>query len=132
VIVAEGSGSWREYIGGYSDWERVRATAAPVAQKVVTKPEAKAESTLSATAPVQSAPKQKKLSYKEQRDLETLPAQIAQWEEEQKAITAKLADAAIYAQPEEVKRLNQRFAEIDRQLLAALERWEEIDSKARG
>jgi ATP-binding cassette subfamily F protein uup len=131
VIVAEGNGNWREYIGGYSDWERVRAVVAPNTQKPA-KPEAKAESTVSVSVPAQAASKQKKLSYKEQRDLETLPDLIAQWEAEQKLITAKLADAAIYAQPDEVKRLNQRFGEIDTQLLEALERWEAIESKTRG
>ncbi|HEX2604493.1 MAG TPA: ATP-binding cassette domain-containing protein [Oxalicibacterium sp.] len=133
VIVAEGDGMWREYVGGYSDWERVRPTAAstPIAQKAV-KAEDKAEP--AATSPAASSPvaKVKKLSYKEQRDLETLPDLIAQLEAEQKAITEKLADTAVYAQPEEVKRLNQRYAEIDEQLLQALERWEQIEAKTRG
>jgi ATP-binding cassette subfamily F protein uup len=130
VIVAEGDGMWREYVGGYSDWERVRGTDAP-AQKPGKLAESKVEAP--AAAPV-SAPafRQKKLSYKEQRDLETLPGLMAQMEAEQKTITEKLADAAVYAQPEEVRRLNQRYAEIEEQLLQALERWEELEAKTRG
>jgi ATP-binding cassette subfamily F protein uup len=131
VIVAEGDGAWREYVGGYTDWERVKRTAVP-AQKAG-KPETRTElpKEVSAT-PSAPAAKQKKLSYKEQRDLETLPDLMAQLEAEQKGIGEKLADPAIYAQPEEVKRLNQRYAELDGQLLDALERWEAIEARARG
>lgn len=128
VIVAEGNGLWREYIGGYSDWERVRPAAIPAGSpKPAAKAEVKAEVVAEAAAPVV---KQKKLSYKEQREMEALPALIAQLEDEQKTITEKLADASLYTkQPDEVKRLNQRFTEIDGLLLEALEKWEEIEAR---
>ncbi|ABR89274.1 ATP-binding ABC transporter protein [Janthinobacterium sp. Marseille] len=128
VIVAEGNGLWREYIGGYSDWERVRPAAIPAGSpKPAAKAEVKAEVATEAAAPVA---KQKKLSYKEQREMDALPALIAQLEDEQKAITEKLADASLYTkQPDEVKRLNQRFTEIDGLLLEALEKWEEIEAR---
>ncbi|HTH45028.1 MAG TPA: ATP-binding cassette domain-containing protein [Oxalicibacterium sp.] len=131
VIVAEGEGAWREYVGGYSDWERVRpatATSAPKAGKLEARTEAPKETPAAPPAP---ASKQKKLSYKEQRDLETLPDLMAQLEAEQKNISDQLVDPAIYAQPEEVKRLNQRYADIDAQLLDALERWEAIEARSR-
>jgi len=128
VIVAEGNGFWREYVGGYSDWERVRAIAP--APKASVKQEAKPAP---AAVPVAAAAPKKKLSYKEQRDLESLPALIAQLEDEQKTITEKLADASLYAsQPEEVKRLNLRFEEIDGLLLESLEKWEAIEARANG
>mgnify|MGYP002041399986 FL=1 len=128
VIVAEGNGLWREYIGGYSDWERVRPAAIPAGSpKPVAKAEVKAEVVAEAAVPIV---KQKKLSYKEQREMEALPALIVQLEDEQKAITEKLADASLYTkQPDEVKRLNQRFTEIDGLLLEALEKWEEIEAR---
>jgi ABC transport system ATP-binding/permease protein len=125
VIVAEGSGLWREYVGGYTDWERMRqsAASAKTVQKAESKPAAKEAST-SARA--------KKLSYKEQRELETLPALIAGLETEQKAISEQLVDPELYQQrPEEVQRLNQRFAEIDNLLLESLEKWEAIEAKAK-
>ncbi|WP_175626345.1 MULTISPECIES: ATP-binding cassette domain-containing protein [Oxalobacteraceae] len=128
VIVAEGNGLWREYIGGYSDWERVRPAAIPAGAP---KPVAKAEVKVEAAPVAAPAAKQKKLSYKEQREMEALPALIAQLEEEQKAITEKLADASLYTQqPDEVKRLNQRFTEIDGLLLEALEKWEAIEARS--
>ena len=131
VIVAEGEGLWREYIGGYSDWERVRPT---VAQSGSAKNAAKAEVKSDAKdAPPAVVTKQKKLSYKEQRELETLPILIAQLEAEQKVISAKLAEPGFYKQQaEEVQRLNQRFAEIDMLLLENLEKWEVIEARARG
>jgi ATP-binding cassette subfamily F protein uup len=131
VIVAEGEGLWREYIGGYTDWERVRPTATPLttaksSARGESRPEPKGE--VAATVP-----KQKKLSYKEQRDLDELPILIAKLEAEQTAISAKLADPDLYKnQAEEVQRLNQRFAEIDALLLDSLEKWEAIEVRAKG
>ncbi len=58
---------------------------------------------------------------------------IAALEAEQKAITDKLAVADLYRQqPEEAKKLNQRFAEIDEKLLETLEKWETIEAKSKG
>ncbi|SFI28799.1 ATP-binding cassette, subfamily F, uup [Collimonas sp. OK307] len=124
VIAAEGDGMWREYVGGYTDWERVRPTQSAVIAKA--KAEAKAE-------PAQPAAKQKKLSYKEQRELEELPLLVAKLETEQKAISSQLADPDLYKQkPDEVKRLNDRFAEIDGLLLESLEKWEVIEARTKG
>ena len=126
VIASEGDGRWREYVGGYSDWERVRTAPTPL------KPQAKPEPTpagKSGTPAPPPAPR-KKLSYKEQRELEELPALIAQLEKEQKTISEKLADSELYRQQaDEVKRLHDRFAEIDAQLLECLERWEAIEAR---
>jgi len=127
-IVAEGGGLWREYSGGYTDWERVRDAMARAAVKAAPKSDSKAapKEVSSGTA------KPKKLSYKEQRELDSLPGLIAQLEEEQKAISARLADADVYRQqPDEVQRLNERFAEIDVLLMESLEKWETIEAKAR-
>ena len=132
VIVAEGQGKWKEYVGGYSDWERVRdasATAAPVPKK----PEAKAAPASAAVAAPAAAPaaaKPKKLSYKEQRELEELPQLIAKLEDEQTALNLTLSDPDFYKKtPAEAKRLNERIAQIEEALMAALERWEEIESR---
>ena len=128
VIVAEGGGMWREYIGGYSDWERVRVSSTATA-KTTAKSDGK-PATKEIPSPVV---KQKKLSYKEQRDLDALPALIASLEAEQKTISEQLADPELYRQrPDDVSLLNQRFAEIDTLLLENLEKWEEIEAKAKG
>jgi ATP-binding cassette subfamily F protein uup len=123
VIASEGDGLWREYIGGYSDWERYRPSTVSATGKATPKVEAKVE--------VQAAPK-KKLSYKEQRELETLPAQIAALEAEQTKISQQLADPKFYQQNAgEVERMNKRFAEIDSELMLTLEKWEAIEARSK-
>ena len=135
VIVAEGDGMWREYVGGYTDWERVRDTAtasAKSALKADTKSVVRETSQAANATNLSSASKAKKLSYKEQRELETLPGVIASLEAEQKTISEQLADPELYRQrPDEVKRLNQRFAEIDVLLMENLEKWEAIEAKSK-
>ena len=131
VIVAEGGGKWREYVGGYTDWERVRA-AAPAASAPAPAP-AKASAAKVDEAPAQGAGKKVKLSYKEQRELEELPQLIASLEDEQSAITQQLNAPDFYkTNPADAKRINARYAEIDDLLLDALERWERIEARARG
>ncbi len=91
-----------------------------------------------APAPAEAAPRaasRKKLSYKEQRELEALPAQIAALEEEQKRITEmlELDGGAIYAnEASRAAELGERHARIDDELLAALERWEELGGTSPG
>ena len=146
VFVAEGEGRWREYVGGYSDWERVRApvetveskkpmqkstTSAPAASSANSAAANSSATNSSATTSSAAVAKPKKLSFKEQRELEQLPQLIADLEAEQTSISARLADASLYRQsPSEAQQLNQRYAEIDTLLVQALERWEEIESRS--
>ena len=125
VIVAEGQGRWKEYVGGYSDWERVRDAAPAQAASAAKKPAPAAAAP--AAAP---AAKAKKLSFKEQRELEELPKLIAKLEDEQSALNITLSDPDFYKKtPGEAKRLNERIGQIEEELMMALERWEEIESR---
>jgi len=114
TIVFEGDGLWREYEGGVQDWltQSARARggvatawggAAPTTQaRTAPKEESMAPATPPATAAEPSAatetppPPKRKLSYKEQRELEALPARIEALEQEQQAIDAALADGSLY------------------------------------
>ncbi|MYM74141.1 ATP-binding cassette domain-containing protein [Duganella sp. FT134W] len=126
VIVAEGDGNWREFVGGYSDWERVRDTVTASA-KAAAKPVPKAEPVPAAATP---AAKTKKLSFKEQRELEELPKLIAALEDEQTALNLLLSDADFYKKnAAQAKRVTARVEEIEAELLVALERWEQIESR---
>lgn len=128
VIVSEGNGAWREYVGGYSDWERMRPTN--TVQINATQGAAKAAVPTSAPTKTPTTIKQKKLSYKEQQQLAQLPILIANLEAEQKAISDKLSDPDLYKkQANEVKQLQSRFAEIDLLLLESLEKWELIEAR---
>jgi len=123
VIVAEGQGRWREFVGGYSDWERVRDTVATPAKSA--KPAAKAEPAAAA-----AAPKGKKLSFKEQRELDELPKLIAALEDEQTALTLQLSDPDFYKKnAHEAKRINARVEAIEGELMAALAKWEQIEAR---
>jgi ABC transport system ATP-binding/permease protein len=129
VIVAEGEGMWREFVGGYTDWERTKAAigaAAPAKSPAKAAP----VNTSTAAAPVA---KKSKLSYKEQRELEELPLLIASLEDEQTQITLQLNAPDFYkTNPADAKRINARFAEIEEQLLEALEKWEQIEARSKG
>jgi len=130
TIAFEGEGRWREYEGGVQDWltqsRRAQAIAAAAQAAPATVPagrgtNAPASAPLPATAPAQ----RRKLSYKEQRELEALPALIESLETEQAGINTRLADGSLYAtDPTRAAALAQRNAEIDDALLQALERWE--------
>jgi len=127
TIASEGEGVWKEYAGGYSDWQRVKTSAksetAPArrGQKI----DGRSKKAASATAPAKAG-----LSFKEDRELADLQEKIDALEKEQKQITAALADAALYRdQPEQVKQLNLRFAALEKALAAALARWEQLEAK---
>ena len=116
-------GHWREYEGGIADWQVQRArmlaarATAPVTKVVAAAP------TPAATPTV--ATKARKLSYKEKREFDELPARIAALEAEQASISERLADTALYAaDPAQLPPLHARYAQIDDELLAAMERWE--------
>jgi ATP-binding cassette subfamily F protein uup len=136
VIVAEGQGVWREYVGGYSDWERVRSEAPAAAAAGATAAQAKPGPTKSndmSSSAQNAATKKVKLSYKEQRELEELPQLIAALEDEQSAITAQLNGPDFYkTNPADAKRMTARHAEIEDVLLDALERWERIEARSKG
>jgi ATP-binding cassette subfamily F protein uup len=130
VVVSEGNGRWCEYIGGYSDWERVRATALPSLAKA----DSKAAVTPSSATPSASAPsnKAKKLSFKEQRELDALPALLAKLEQEQSELSKKLADPDLYKQkPDDIQKLKARYATLDTELMETLEKWEAIEGRNR-
>ena len=77
-----------------------------------------------------AAAKAKKLSFKEQRELDELPQQIAALEDEQTALTLQLSDPDFYKKnAAEAKRVMQRIEEIEAALTVALERWEQIESR---
>ncbi len=136
TIAFEGDGHWREYEGSVQDWLIQSKRAREIAEQRQAAGAAPASSP-PAPAPVATEPAparpagaaRKKLSYKEQRELEALPAQIEALEAEQKRIgeMLELDGGAIYAtDASRAAELSQRHAQIDDELLAALERQEEL------
>lgn len=123
TLAAEGGGVWREGVGGYSDW--LAAQAAQKAESAVP------SSVLPARKSAEMArPKNDKLSWKEARELESLPARIAGLEEEQKGLAARLEDPDLYrGDPAQAQAFSARLAAIDEELLSLLERWEALEAR---
>ena len=124
VIAFEGDGKLMEYVGGYEDWVRVKKFAAN--QKSSAEAPAKP-----AAKPVAEKPKTSaKLSFKEQRELDEMPQQIEVLEREQEGITAALGAGALFRDnPAHAKQLQQRAAEIEKELLQLMARWEDLEKK---
>ncbi|MDX1802437.1 MAG: ATP-binding cassette domain-containing protein [Alcanivorax sp.] len=114
-------GTLNSYVGGYQDWLRQRPE--PISEKPVkaAKP----------AAPKAAAPaKRKKLSYKDQRELEQLPERIEQLETELEAVQQKLADPALYkGQASDITALQQQQQTLQADLETAFSRWDELDSQ---
>jgi len=130
TIVSEGEGRWREYEGSVEDWllqsERARGKQAEAARRAAPAP---APAPASAAAPPAAA-RRSKLSYKEQRELDALPARIEALEAEQRALGEELADGSLYARDAaRAVALHKRHGEIEDELMAALERWEALAAR---
>ena len=120
----EGNGIVKEYVGGYQDYlqQKARETASLKAEKT-DKPKPQPQT----TAPTASAQK-KKLSYKEQRELDSLPQEIADLEAEQAALQDKLADGSWFVSDLAAATLaTERLEAIDNLLLEKLERWSALE-----
>jgi ABC transport system ATP-binding/permease protein len=160
TIAYEGDGQWREYEGGVTDWLVQTKRAADIAaaqgksstkafnyereqqqkqEQAVAQVRAneKAQDSAKAAAPATTAAlastptKTRKLSFKEQRELDGLPDHIAALEAEQKEISTALADGTLYATDNaRALALSLRNAQIDEALLVALERWESFSGAA--
>jgi ATP-binding cassette subfamily F protein uup len=121
TVAAEGDGMWREYVGGYTDWVRQR-------------PQPKAPVIAAAVQPAAEAPApapKRRLSYKEQRELESLPAEIQKLEDEQRELTRKMSAADYHrAAADEMRRDGERAVEIEALLAERMDRWVSLEEKA--
>ena len=130
TLAFEGDGLWREYEGSVQDWliqskrsreiAAQRASAAPAAASTEKKSEIEPVRPLDAGNQLSK----KKLSYKEQRELEALPARIEALETEQADIQRTLADGSLYSSDAaRAAQLLQRNQVIEEELMEALDRW---------
>ena len=127
TLVFEGDGHVQEYVGGYEDWLRQRRQAQPAPVR-----RASAASRSNATAVEHKVDsRSRKPSYKEQRELDQLPAQIDALETEQKQLQADVSSPDFYKRPAgEIHEALARLEELETLLLAAYARWDALDSRA--
>ena len=122
TLVMFGGGLVREFIGGYDDWQD---------QKEAEQETQAASMKARKTAPIPAPKKQqasRKLSYKEQIELDQLPSKIKALEAEQAQINASLSDPAFYqSNNAEVSQVVDRLKVIEEELQQAYRRWEELE-----
>jgi ATP-binding cassette subfamily F protein uup len=127
TIAFEGDAQWREYEGGVQDWltQSNRAKAWAAQAQTSSKP---SDTTSKANTGAQTPAKTtavKKLSFKEQREYDSLPSLIEQLEAEQAKLNRLLADGSMYvSEPKKAADMAARITQIDDELLTAMERWE--------
>ena len=134
TLVAEGDGHWREYEGGVQDW-LTQSARAPSTMPAPTSREATASASAAPAAepvrPSEAAPGKRKLSYKEQREFETLPAQIAALETEQTQLEKALADGSLYtSDPARAAQMASRLMAVEEEWAAAMERLQALEHQS--
>ena len=128
-IVFEGEGRLKEYVGGYQDYldaknrEQTFQAATPAKSATEDAPAKSAKPKANRTV---------KLSYKEQRELDALPDEIATLETEQNELAAQLSDPEVFRDYEKAAALQQRAEAVENELMEKLERWEELEAKQNG
>lgn len=122
VLAPEGNGLWREYVGGYSDWQHYK----PKIESVVKKAE-------TVDKVVSKKPKQTKikLSYKENKELKTLPEHLMQLEAERDELISLMSESDYYSthSPQEIKEQNEKIQFLENKINQSYLRWEELENK---
>ena len=129
TLVFEGNGRVQEYVGGYDDWLRQRASQRSH--------EMEPRDDLPPTkAPdfrhVPATARPKKPSYREQQELDQLPGRIEELETEQRRLNLAVADQSFYKEPGEmIRQTLARLEALQNELLEAYARWDELDSRSK-
>jgi ABC transport system ATP-binding/permease protein len=131
LLVLEGDGRVQDFVGGYSDWARWRdaRNAARTADARALPARSGAGDTQPAAPQVAAAKPARKLSYKEQRELASLPAKLEELETLKAQLHQQASDPAFYSRPHaEVAAQLARLAEIDAQIETTFARWSQLES----
>ncbi|MGE3819987.1 MAG: ATP-binding cassette domain-containing protein [Isosphaeraceae bacterium] len=122
TLAIEAGGTVHEYDGGYDDFLRQRPSTTAPEPKTPSAPSSGKSS--SATEG-----RRRKLSFKDRRELEALPARIEELEATTRTLHEAMADPSFYRNaPTEIAEANARLAEIERELAKAYERWEALEA----
>ena len=126
TVVFEGNGRLQEYVGGYEDWLRQTQAIRPSGHQAIKRPTGQR-----ANRPTdqQANKPPKKRSFKEEREYAELPDRITALEAEQQQLQAAIAEPDFYKKPAaDIHAALERVTGIEAELLAALERWDALDS----
>jgi len=134
VLAFDRQGVLREFAGGYDDYARYRQREKEIAQTDTTsvgspKSASKGPTTLDGT----SRGKQAKLSFKEQRDLESLPGKIESWETELNCLQVAMGDAAFYQKPAaQIAETAAKVQALQKEIQQGYERWQSLEERRSG
>jgi ATP-binding cassette subfamily F protein uup len=139
TIASEGDGKWMDYVGGFADWERQRKARKPRAaiDQVKAAIGAPATVTTKSAQTIQSAvvaptrARGTKLAPWETKELDELPAIIQGLEAEQESLVAQMSDSALYKnEPAKFSAIQEKLAQIEKELTKKFERWEALEAKS--
>jgi len=117
TLVFEGNGSINQYIGGYDDWLRQRKTEQPASSQQPAKAQTKASSA------------SKKLSYKDQRELDNLPQEIEDLETQIAGLSEQISQPDFYrGDRNDIAETETRLSELQQQLSHCYDRWESLEN----
>ena len=125
ILAFEGDGAVREYVGGYSDYERQRKTPAPGIAPATANTDANVRIEASPRARTPNA----RLSFNEQRELAQLPARIEALEQEQANLQAEMARPEAYGDAAAAKARSARLKVLEEELAQAYARWEALEQR---
>jgi ABC transport system ATP-binding/permease protein len=129
TLVFEGEGKVGEYAGGYEDWKRQRL-AAPLRELPK---HASAPRVVASAVAEKTNNKNRRLSYKEQRELEGLPGKIEALEAEQSELHRLMGDGDFYRQPgDQITAAMERLKAVGDELEACYSRWQTLETRAKG
>ena len=126
TIVFEPEGL-REYVGGYDDWQHQLAARTSMIEK---KPSAKLAKSKNGKKKRKPDDKPKKLSFKEQQELDKLPGNIEKLEASIETLTQTMADPEFYQGPQEkIASVQLEMNTLNEDLKASYARWEELEAR---
>jgi len=134
LLVLEGDGRVQPFVGGYSDWARwrdardgKRGAGRGGSPRTLS---ASPQSATAATPSAPAAPAKRRLSYKDQRELDALPAQLEALDTERAALQADIADPKFYSREHtEVTAKLKALSDLEARIEVAFARWEELESR---
>ncbi len=122
VLAPEGNGLWREYVGGYSDWQHYRPKTEPVIKK---------EASVDKITSKKPKSVKLKLTYKENKELEALPEHLMQLESERDELISAMNAPDYYSSHSvlDIKTQTETLQNLETEITQGYQRWEELENK---
>ena len=127
LIVLDGQGNVNEFVGGYSDWE-ARGGSLSDAKAGASAPITTNTKETHNSNPKNTTNKPAKLSYKDQRELGSLPAKIEKLETQQTQLEKQMSEPGFYqSDSKDIRQVTKELAKVQTQMEAAFSRWAELE-----